>query len=107
APLLWFPPPAPFPPPDPSTPDLGFLVNEFPTALQSFFGTIDRIVATNPVAVPRLLELAGLARTGARTPDQAAELQALKLKALRQGKAVGAVIGFFLKFKPYPMLAVV
>jgi cytochrome P450 len=90
---------------DPSTPDLGFLVNEFPTALQSFFGTIDRIVATNPVAVLRLLELAGLARTGALTPDQAAELQALKLQALRQGKAVGAVIGFFLKFKPYPMLA--
>src|SRR5436190_4080090 len=90
---------------DPSTPDLGFLINEFPTALQSFFATIDRIAAANPVAVPRLMELAGLARAGTLVPDQAAELQTLKLQALRQGKAVGAVIGFFLKFKPYPMLA--
>jgi len=89
---------------DPSTPDLSFLINEFPTAMQSFFGTLDRIVAANPVAVPRLMELAGLARAGTLTPDQGAELQALKLQALRQGKAVGAVIGFFLKFKPYPML---
>lgn len=98
-------PPAPPHPADPSAPDLSFLLNEFPAALQSFFGTIERIVAANPVAIPRLLELAGLARTGALTPDQGAELQALKLQALRQGKAVGAVIGFFLKFKPYPMLA--
>ena len=26
------------------------------------------------------------------------------MQAVRQGRAVGAVIGFFLKFKPYPML---
>jgi len=99
------PPPQHAPAVDPSTPDLGFLINEFPTALQSFFATIDRIVAANPVAVTRLMELAGLARAGALVPEQAAELQRLKLQALRQGKAVGAVIGFFLKFKPYPMLA--
>src|SRR4030095_11080442 len=49
---------------DPSTPDLGFLINEFPTAMQSFFGTLDRIDAANPVAVRRLLELACLARAG-------------------------------------------
>ena len=30
--------------------------------------------------------------------------KALKLQAVRQGRAVGAVIGFFLKLKPYPML---
>jgi len=90
---------------DPSTPDLSFLINEFPTAMQTFFGTLDRIVAANPVAVPRLMELAGLARAGTLTPEQGTELQGLKLQALRQGKAVGAVIGFFLKFKPYPMLA--
>jgi cytochrome P450 len=96
---------APTPAVDPSTPDLSFLLNEFPTALQSFFGTIDRIVAANPVAVPRLLALVGLAHIGTLPPEQAAELQTLKVQALRQGKAVGAVIGFFLKFKPYPMLA--
>jgi Cytochrome P450 len=90
---------------DPSTPDLSFLINEFPTALQSFFATIDRIVAANPVDVPRLLVLVGLERIGALPPHQTAELQTLKGQALRQGKAVGAVIGFFLKFKPYPMLA--
>ena len=38
------------------------------------------------------------------TEADARELQSLKLQALRQGRAVGAVIGFFLKFKPYPML---
>ncbi len=38
------------------------------------------------------------------TSAEAQELQSLKLQALRQGRAVGAVIGFFLKFKPYPML---
>ena len=38
------------------------------------------------------------------TAADAQELQSLKLKAVRQGRAVGAVIGFFLKFKPFPML---
>ena len=32
------------------------------------------------------------------------ELQSLKIQAVRQGRAVGAVIGFFLKLRPYPML---
>ena len=99
------PPRAPDAAVDPSAPDVSVLVNEFATALQSFFSTIQRIVAANPVAMPRLMELAGLARAGVLAPDQAAELQMLKVQALRQGKAVGAVIGFFLKFKPYPMLA--
>src|SRR5215510_3116384 len=99
------PPRASDPAVDPSTPDVSVLVNEFATALQSFFSTIQRIVAANPVDTPRLMELAGLARAGVLAPDQAAELQTLKVQALRQGKAVGAVIGFFLKFKPYPMLA--
>jgi cytochrome P450 len=92
------------PAPDPSVPDLRFLSAEFATALQSFFATMQRLVADNPVAIPRLQELAGKARQGGLTPEEATELQLLKLQALRQGKAVAAGMGFFLKFKPYPML---
>jgi len=51
-----------------------------------------------------LLELAGKARFGQLDAADAHEIQSLKLNALRQGRAVGAVIGFFLKFKPFPML---
>ena len=89
---------------DPAAPDLGFLTRDFATALRSFFDTIDRITADNPVAIARLQELAGKARLGQLTEAETQELQSLKLQALRQGRAVGAVIGFFLKFKPYPML---
>src|SRR5688500_1404575 len=89
------PPAPPAPAPDPSTPDLSFLSGEFVTALQSFFATVQRIVADNPVPIPRLQELAGKARQGALAPDDAAELQQLKVQALRQGKAVAAAIGFF------------
>jgi hypothetical protein len=45
-------------------PDLGFLTRDFATALRSFFETVDRITADNPVAVARLQELAGKARLG-------------------------------------------
>ena len=89
---------------DPSAPDLSFLTRDAAAALKSFYETIDRIVADNPVAIPRLQELAGKARQTALTEAEARELQGLKLQALRQGRAVGAVIGFFLKLKPYPML---
>jgi hypothetical protein len=89
---------------DPSAPDLSFLTRDTPAALQSFYQTIDRISADNPVAIPRLQELAGKARQIPLSDDEARELQTLKLQALRQGRAVGAVIGFFLKLKPYPML---
>jgi cytochrome P450 len=92
------------PAPDPSAPDLSFLTRDFATALRSFFDSIDRITADNPVATSRLQELAGRARLGRLTEADGAELQSLKLKALRQGRAVGAVIGFFLKFKPYQAL---
>jgi cytochrome P450 len=74
---------------DPGSPDLAFLASDTAAALQSFFQTVDRVLRDNPVATPRLLELTA---------------KALKLQALRQGRAVGAVIGFFLKLKPYPML---
>jgi cytochrome P450 len=89
--------------PDPSAPDLGFL-RDTAAALQSFFSTVDRAIADNPVAVPRLMELAGKARSASLTEAETQELQSLKAEAARQGKAVGAVIGFFLKLKPYPML---
>jgi hypothetical protein len=91
-------------PPDPAAPDLSFLTRDAATALASFFDTVERIAADNPVATSRLQELAGKARLGPLTDADGAELQSLKLKALRQGRAVGAVIGFFLKFKPYQAL---
>ena len=95
---------APTAPLDPSAPDVSFLVREPAAALQSFFATIERITTDNPVPIPRLQELAGKARQGQIAPAELQELQALKVQATRQGRAVGAVIGFFLKLKPYPML---
>jgi len=85
------------------SPNLSCL-RDAPAALQSFFGTAERIVGDNPVAAPRLLELAGKARAGQMSQEDAQELQQLKGQALRQGRAIGAVIAFFLKLKPYPML---
>ena len=95
---------APTAPLDPSAPDVSFLAREPAAALQSFFATIERITTDNPVSIPRLQELAGKARLGQIAPAELQELQALKIQATRQGRAVGAVIGFFLKLKPYPML---
>jgi len=95
---------APTAPLDPSAPDVSFLAREPAAALQSFFATIERITTDNPVSIPRLQELAGKARLGQIAPAELQELQALKVQATRQGRAVGAVIGFFLKLKPYPML---
>ena len=95
---------APTAPVDPTAPDVSFLAREPAAALQSFFATIDRITTDNPVSIPRLQELAGKARQGQVTPAEVQELQALKILATRQGRAVGAVIGFFLKLRPYPML---
>ena len=89
---------------DPSAPDLSSLTRDFATALRSFFDTIDRISADNPVAIARLQELAAKARLGKLTDAETQELQLLKVQAVRQGRAVGATIGFFLKFKPYPAL---
>src|SRR5687768_15432691 len=89
---------------DPAAPDLGFLTRDVATALQSFFATIDRITADNPVAITRFQELSGKSRLSQLTEAETEEFQQLKLHALRQGKAVGAVIGFFLKFKPFETL---
>jgi cytochrome P450 len=89
---------------DPATPDLRFLTGDFATALRSFFDTIDRIGVDNPVATARFQELAAKARLGQLTEAETQEFQSLKVQAVRQGRAVGAAIGFFLKFKPYPTL---
>ena len=50
--------------PDSSTPDLGVLTRDPAAALQSFFTTVDRVIADNPVAAPRLMELGR--KSGAR-----------------------------------------
>ena len=89
---------------DPAAPDLSFLTRDFATALRSLYGTIDRIVTDNPVAAPRLQELAARARLVQLSEAETQELLSLKTQAVRQGRAVGAVIGFFLKFRPYPTL---
>jgi cytochrome P450 len=89
---------------DAAAPDLSFLTRDFATALQSFYGTIDRILTDNPVAAARLQELAGKARLGQLSEAETQELLSLKTQAVRQGRAVGAAIGFFLKFRPYPAL---
>jgi hypothetical protein len=89
---------------DAAAPDLSFLTRDFATALRSFYGTIDRILTDNPVAAARLQELAGKARFGQLSEAETQELLLLKTQAVRQGRAVGAAIGFFLKFSPYPTL---
>ena len=40
-------------PADPSIPNLAFLAQDTAGALRSFFGTVDRITADNPVAAAR------------------------------------------------------
>src|SRR5258705_10984955 len=90
--------------PDAAAPDLSFLTRDFATALRSFYATIERIVTDNPVAPARLQELAGKARLGQLSEAESQELLSLKTQAVRQGRAVRAAIGFFLKFKPYPAL---
>jgi cytochrome P450 len=88
---------------DPTAPDLGLLRSDLQTALQSFFVTVERIMEANPVPMARFQQLAG-ARSGSLAEADTQALQALKLQAVRQGRAMGAVLGFFLKFRPYPML---
>src|SRR5215204_3549043 len=89
---------------DTTAPDLSFLTREFAEALRSFFDTIDHVTAANGVPTARLLELASKTGPAALSGAERDELQVLKAQAVRQGRAVAAVIGFFLKFKPYPTL---
>lgn len=91
-------------PPDPTAPDVSFLKNEFRAALQSFFETIDRIEHDNPVDLLRLQAIGQKALQGRLSAEDEAELGSLKRQVVRRGRAVGAVMGFFLKFRPYTML---
>lgn len=90
---------------DSAVPDLSYLRLHFSAALESFYATIQKIIADNPVDTARLSELAAKAAAGALSEPEAVELNALKASAVRQGRAVGGVYGFFLKYRPYPMLA--
>lgn len=89
-------------PAGPAPPDVSFLTADIGAALRSFFETIDHISRDNPVDVARLRELATSGRP--LTDDEKREFQALQGQAVRQGRAVGAVMAFFLKLKPYQML---
>ena len=89
---------------DPSAPDLRSL-SDLRSALRSFYATVERVTADNPVDAVRLLQLARQAAGGQATEDDTRELQSLKVAALRQGRAIAGVIGFFLRFTPYEMLA--
>jgi cytochrome P450 len=89
---------------DPAVPDLTFLTSDVAAALRSFFATVHHIATDNPVAIGRLQELGAKARLSQLAEGEANELQLLKLHALRYGRAMGAVIGFFLKFKPFETL---
>ena len=89
---------------DPTTPDLMFLARNFENALRSFFATVERISADNPVPFERLAELQLSAQSRRLTDHEAEELERIRQMAVGRGRAVAAVIGFFLKYKPYPML---
>ena len=85
---------------DLSAPDLRALA-DVAVARESFFATLDRVLARNPVPAARLQELA---RSGPLGAADARELDALKAQAVRQARAVAATVGFFLKFNPYATL---
>lgn len=93
------------PPDDPTVPDLSYLRLQFAEALKSFYATMRHVIERNPVDGARLAELAAKAGAGSISAQETAELKTLKVAAVRQGRAVGGVYGFFLKYKPYPMLA--
>jgi hypothetical protein len=70
---------------DPTAPNLGRLAN-VPAALHSFFDTVGGVLADNPVPIPRLQELAGKARAGQLSAEEAQEAAA----AQSPGRSAGA-----------------
>jgi hypothetical protein len=90
---------------DAAAPDLSFLTRDPHAALRSFYSTVEAIVASNAVDAARLHQLGSKKRAGALDEDEDRELSTLRAMAVRQGRAVAATIGFFLKFKAYPALA--
>ena len=89
----------------PNTPNLSYLTHHFAQALESFYTSIDKIKQDNDLDVNAFLALANKLKSAELTSAELRQFEELKLAAQRQGRAIGAVIGFFLKFKPYPMLA--
>lgn len=85
--------------------NLSYLADNFQQAITSFYATVARIISDNPLDMTAFSALAEKAARGTLEAAEQAQFAKLKLQALRQGRAVGAVIGFFLKFNPYPMLA--
>jgi hypothetical protein len=90
---------------DVTAPNITFLSTDFAGSLRSFFATVERAMLANPVDTQRLMTLAVLANDQSLSLEESAEFDMLRLAAVRQGRAVGAVIGFFLRYRPYPMLA--
>ncbi|MEN8259800.1 MAG: hypothetical protein ABFS02_04305 [Pseudomonadota bacterium] len=90
---------------DPTIPDLSYLKEHFKEAINSFYQTIQHIMADNPADAGALIKLVNKAKTGTISAEESAQIQKLKLAAVRQGRAVGGVYGFFLKYRPYPMFA--
>ena len=79
---------APAPPPaDPGAPDLRYLREHFADAVGSFYATLQRIIADNPVDAQRFAALAAKAGAGTLGADEAAAFDALKLAAQRHGEA--------------------
>ncbi len=89
----------------PDVPNLSYLTNHFAQALESFYITLDKVKQDNDLDVNTFLALANKLKSDELTPAELRQFGELKQAAQRQGRAIGAVIGFFLKFKPYPMLA--
>ena len=88
APAASAPPAAPAMPADPTAPDVTFLIRETAAALQSFYTTIERITADNPVPLARLQELAGKARLGLRPRVRANHHDAQRDAGQEQGDKV-------------------
>lgn len=86
-------------------PNLEYLSTNFAQAINSFYDTVTRIIADNPVDTALLFSLKARAGANTLSKDEAAQFAAQVAAAQRQGKAVATVIGFFLKFKPYPMFS--
>lgn len=77
------------------SPNLAYLADNFQQAISSFYATVARIISDNPVDITGFSALAGKASQGTLETAEQSQFAELKLQALRQGRAVGAVIGFF------------
>lgn len=86
-------------------PDVSYLSNNFVEAIGSFYRTIDQIITDNPVDLATFGMLKEKIESASASEEEIGQFESLKIAAQRQGRAIAAVIGFFLKFKPYAMFA--